>query len=1081
MKKLDFNNIKDKYFKKNVVITKYNDEKVRGLYNADFLKLGMIYVGKEQVLVKDIKTIELLKDNNIYKYVVVNYCDDYDDREYSYKTTIKDIKEGDIVLVDRAGFETEAEVLDVVLCTRDTAPYPVDKTKDVIKLISSSSDYDDDYDDDDDDEFDPRVMVRSDGFRYYYNEMEQKVYDKLRELGFNEKASLRVILILRTHRDSDKQCDKMLGFLDSFDNNQYHMKEEVEKYARTLADDENWDAINYECPAIGEGSISIIDCLDLSDEDSFNLGEENPDADPFDEEICKKCKWHNIIMQDPAYENKEAIIFNGLTEKKVDQINYDDVLAFTVAEGGAFGRAGNIELVVLEGSKPMGYQTNPLHGGLNISDLYKVIPWLKDVYVAFGFTKHIPSDWFYIDMGFGNHLFIRDNFKEEVWKKLDGKKPSEIYNSWKELLADTFETYIKDKEIIKHKKPKLGESIYDYITRSILPEGKLPEDFSLKSFKTAIHNTIFLVDGFADYALKPERDDDILEILKNMLFTLDRETLNNNVSILDNYYRRNKNKTIILVIDEFLEYMMASFECNSYEAYLIYQMALSFMRDAKEIETVKIGIAILGAYPLKTLEGDKIINEIKKLALCDEFTLFADIALNKEDNHNDYRFELIQKLNGYGKNFILPELEVTSKEMEAWLIRHGAEGECNTRDLVSEINDKVDLLKYIKDNTLTHEDIAGLCLIIETLLDEFDFDKETNDYAIYSYNYLINVFKELIILADNFLTDINYLEMVTLIYDYLEENDNESPLINDINNIYKSEIIKDTLLDNIESGKDLSVILNISKHLSNFDIYDKVYDAFKENLRLGEVDIATNLLDYLSQDEARVHEILDLLRNNLDFYHNLGNPENIFDPDDYYLVDIMKMLEKFPLMGTDLVRDALRVKTTLPRRAALDTIEAWLQDTGLTAKEYLPQNLYLSLVYLKDMEVVKDLKEKINEILGITADLSSYETPDIKYSFFRGKTSFDDKNLFNGELNTLFSPIIASRGKNYYEGNKVYQVGCFGDGYEAMVRGSDPYNDYKVEIKVDDNSNITSMSCTCPYEANCKHEYATILYIRENF
>lgn len=50
-----------------------------------------------------------------------------------------------------------------------------------------------------------------------------------------------------------------------------------------------------------------------------------------------------------------------------------------------------------------------------------------------------------------------------------------------------------------------------------------------------------------------------------------------------------------------------------------------------------------------------------------------------------------------------------------------------------------------------------------------------------------------------------------------------------------------------------------------------------------------------------------------------------------------------------------------------------------------------------------------------------------------------------------------------------------------MVRGSNPYNDYKVEIKVDDNNNITSMNCTCPYEANCKHEYATILYIRENF
>ena len=33
-------------------------------------------------------------------------------------------------------------------------------------------------------------------------------------------------------------------------------------------------------------------------------------------------------------------------------------------------------------------------------------------------------------------------------------------------------------------------------------------------------------------------------------------------------------------------------------------------------------------------------------------------------------------------------------------------------------------------------------------------------------------------------------------------------------------------------------------------------------------------------------------------------------------------------------------------------------------------------------------------------------------------------------------------------------------------------------IRVDENDNIKSMNCTCPYEANCKHEYATILCIR---
>ena len=52
------------------------------------------------------------------------------------------------------------------------------------------------------------------------------------------------------------------------------------------------------------------------------------------------------------------------------------------------------------------------------------------------------------------------------------------------------------------------------------------------------------------------------------------------------------------------------------------------------------------------------------------------------------------------------------------------------------------------------------------------------------------------------------------------------------------------------------------------------------------------------------------------------------------------------------------------------------------------------------------------------------------------------------------------------------------DTYTGYVQGSNPDDEYRVSIRVDENDNIKSMNCTCPYEANCKHEYATILCIR---
>ena len=54
------------------------------------------------------------------------------------------------------------------------------------------------------------------------------------------------------------------------------------------------------------------------------------------------------------------------------------------------------------------------------------------------------------------------------------------------------------------------------------------------------------------------------------------------------------------------------------------------------------------------------------------------------------------------------------------------------------------------------------------------------------------------------------------------------------------------------------------------------------------------------------------------------------------------------------------------------------------------------------------------------------------------------------------------------------------DTYTGYVQGSNSSDEYRVTIRVDEDDNIKSMNCTCPYESNCKHEYATIMYIRNN-
>lgn len=74
----------------------------------------------------------------------------------------------------------------------------------------------------------------------------------------------------------------------------------------------------------------------------------------------------------------------------------------------------------------------------------------------------------------------------------------------------------------------------------------------------------------------------------------------------------------------------------------------------------------------------------------------------------------------------------------------------------------------------------------------------------------------------------------------------------------------------------------------------------------------------------------------------------------------------------------------------------------------------------------------------------------------------------------LFQSQIISRGKEYYEDGKVLSVYKSDYKYIAKVEGSD-YEEYNVIIELK-NGEI-DMQCSCPYEDNCKHEYATLMAI----
>ena len=104
-------------------------------------------------LIEVLENIMEIKEENLknkknekqYTYVSVIYKDDIvakaiGEPSFYYKTDVKEISIGDRVLVNRNNKEVIGIVIDVQIYHESDVPYPLDKTKDIIKILNNYGD-----------------------------------------------------------------------------------------------------------------------------------------------------------------------------------------------------------------------------------------------------------------------------------------------------------------------------------------------------------------------------------------------------------------------------------------------------------------------------------------------------------------------------------------------------------------------------------------------------------------------------------------------------------------------------------------------------------------------------------------------------------------------------------------------------------------------------------------------------------------------------------------------------------------------------------------------------------------------------
>lgn len=130
---------------------------------------------------------------------------------------------------------------------------------------------------------------------------------------------------------------------------------------------------------------------------------------------------------------QNAIELNG---DNINIIKYNEVVAVTIAEGGAMGETNGF-YVILKNTNL--YHTN--FGQMQISKekLFETFPLLKTFNCFCGEVVKLDEEWKSFYMGFGNYLIVRKEYFDIVNKYIKDSLPENyhegsLYQKWYEIM-----------------------------------------------------------------------------------------------------------------------------------------------------------------------------------------------------------------------------------------------------------------------------------------------------------------------------------------------------------------------------------------------------------------------------------------------------------------------------------------------------------------------------------------------------------------------------------------------------------------------------------------------------------------------
>lgn len=220
-------------------------------------------------------------------------------------------------------------------------------------------------------------------------------------------------------------------------------------------------------------------------------------------------------------------------------------------------------------------------------------------------------------------------------------------------------------------------------------------------------------------------------------------------------------------------------------------------------------------------------------------------------------------------------------------------------------------------------------------------------------------------------------------------------------------------------------------------------------------------IDYLKKTKSYKLSWFDLdkvLDNNIDKYSSFEYMEDNIINDISFIFNNYDcdLEEKRSLNDEDLVTLKANIKTKVNKMIDVEF------------NRYLPRDLRVldSLFIIIFRYLPKRLDSFLEEIFASIYNNSTYD--------YRREIDLD---LFNDDIDDIFSYNITKRGLDYYENDKVLYLEKVDDRYFGVVLGNEKY---VTVIRYNEEKKKLSVYCSCPCDFYCKNIYAVILSIRNN-